>query len=570
MPAPQLLLPGDEEEAGGAGLSHEDFLNQFAPAEKKGALESFARGGAQGLSARFADEITGGLESLTTGKSYAQARDESRAQYKQAEKDNPLAYKAGEAVGGLASIFLPGGNLVKGAGLANAAARGALYGGAAGLGGSESDLTRGDVGGVARDTLGGAATGAAFGAGVGLVGEGLRRILAPAAKAAGERIGQEAETYASERLSKAQRLGDEEMAKESERFAPLLEREPEARAAAAASPEVAAEAGSKRLTQTALDRLKIEAGNKQKIQVFGRRGVNEQGIKDVLAGDRELRAAIDVGGEPGVSVGTKPFEKGTGPDAALDIVAKRMETEGARLDQIYDAAQGETAGVNLKAMLGHLTDLKKEYDKVGATAPLGKAVGAEIKRLQAQYKGVDRVPLQEVRQQYRGWQDLGYSGGGQFTVSATKQLQRDMANALRTALQDEIESVGEKNPQLKTLLPELRATNKRVQALNGIETLLDEWSTRKSAGAPTMGEMTLNPLKAIRNAVERKAFDVGRSAIGSAAAAAARRGPSAAMARLMNAARAGAVNAAVVNEAIQAGVPQDVVDDVVKRFGGDQ
>jgi len=43
--------------------------------------ESALRGAAQGLSLGFADEITGGVESLLSDKTYDQARNESRENY---------------------------------------------------------------------------------------------------------------------------------------------------------------------------------------------------------------------------------------------------------------------------------------------------------------------------------------------------------------------------------------------------------------------------------------------------------------------------------------------------------
>lgn len=90
--------------------------------EGKSKLESGLRGAAQGASLGFADEITGGLESLVTDKPYQQARDESRAEYVKASEDNPMTYGAGEIAGGVGSTLATGG------GLGTAAALGAASG----------------------------------------------------------------------------------------------------------------------------------------------------------------------------------------------------------------------------------------------------------------------------------------------------------------------------------------------------------------------------------------------------------------------------------------------------------
>lgn len=124
------------------------------------STESAIRGAVQGASLGFADEATAGVESLFTDKTYAQARDESRAAYEAAKNANPNTYLTGELGGGVATAFIPGLNLAKGASLAKMAAQGAGIGAAAGLGSSVADLTEGDIGGAIADT--------AIGAGLGL------------------------------------------------------------------------------------------------------------------------------------------------------------------------------------------------------------------------------------------------------------------------------------------------------------------------------------------------------------------------------------------------------------------
>lgn len=132
----------------------EDFGKPAAPETSK--LESGLRGLAQGASLGFADEITGGLESLLTDKTYEQARDESRANYAKAEKDNPLTYGAGQVGGGIAStVALPG------AGVGRLAAIGA----AQGFGGSDAA----DASGMIKDAF----KGSVIGAGAGAVGKAL-------------------------------------------------------------------------------------------------------------------------------------------------------------------------------------------------------------------------------------------------------------------------------------------------------------------------------------------------------------------------------------------------------------
>lgn len=703
MPNPQLLLP---EDAPADARSVDELIDAYAPREKRSVVESTVRAAAQGLTANFADEITGSLEAAFTHKTYRQARDESRAAYAEAKKDNPTAYAAGEIAGGLAGVLLPGGELVKGAGLAANVARGALYGAANAAGESETEAT--ERPGQLLEEAGQGAAGGAIAGGVGhAVTKGLAAILAPVRKVAGrvfEGAGREADAYATERLAAAQGKGEEAFTKEAEKFAPLLEKEPANRQAAAAGGEAATSAADKHLTDSAWERLLKETGNVNRVKAIGKSGANEAKMKAVLAEDRELRAAIDVGGEPGVAhAGALPA--GKGPDAALDILGKKIEAEGERSAAIYEAAQGATPGakpaesrltfkagepddygfvhieahrkadgakvgdmsvfvtpeagkvahvtdvkiddklqrqgygrelyeyadslahdrfkmrlgsaqeaadsnslssgfwkklanegraetrkdggwvmkppaaaaaapaeqgVRLPAVLGGLKELEQQYRRLSSTRALADSVKAEIDGVRKAYKGQKAVPFAQARQEATNWQKAGYNADPRNPIAAQKLLQQDIANVWRGALHGEIESLANKDPALKTLLPDLEASNQRMSGLMSLNRLLVDWSTALHAKAPRMGEM-LSPLRGIRAAVEKQGVELGRAALGNVAAAAARRGgagaPSAAMARLMQAARAGALTTQAIREAAAAGIPPEVIERV-KNLGG--
>lgn len=72
------------------------------------ARESFLRGGAQGATFGFADEIEGAVKTPFSDKSYEELRDLARAEYKAAEDVNPKTFMTGDA---LASIAVPGASL---------------------------------------------------------------------------------------------------------------------------------------------------------------------------------------------------------------------------------------------------------------------------------------------------------------------------------------------------------------------------------------------------------------------------------------------------------------------------
>lgn len=150
-------------------------------------LESVVRGGIQGASAGFSDEIYGAGGSIIEGakklsvsdvvKDYITSRDGERERNRVARESNPNTYDASGIAGAVATSLIP---VVGGAKAAAAMVKGASYlpkaitasrlalpvaqGAATGFGMSEADLTKGEVGGAAIDTAIGGGVGLAFGA----------------------------------------------------------------------------------------------------------------------------------------------------------------------------------------------------------------------------------------------------------------------------------------------------------------------------------------------------------------------------------------------------------------------
>lgn len=168
-------------------------------------LTSAARGGVQGLSLDFADELAGGLkhpveaarqagDSLGLTKhapeetaNYRKERDSYRAADKAAKDANPMSFLGGNLVGSLA---------VPGTGAVKLAAQGLAHG----VGGNDSE----DVQDLALSGALGAGAGAAIGAGA--------PMLAKGAKGLGQRLSSKAEQLA-ENATGATRM-------QAEKFAP--------------------------------------------------------------------------------------------------------------------------------------------------------------------------------------------------------------------------------------------------------------------------------------------------------------------------------------------------------------
>ncbi len=156
-----------------------DELQGFVSLEPKiSKTESALRGAAQGASMGFADEIAGAIEAALSKKTYEQARNESRANFAKAKKENPGSYTSGEVGGGLATAFVPGLNVAKGAGLLKTGIQAAGLGLAGGAGYSEAD----NVGDLSADALKGAAIGGTIGVAAHAASPYLEKAVSAASK----------------------------------------------------------------------------------------------------------------------------------------------------------------------------------------------------------------------------------------------------------------------------------------------------------------------------------------------------------------------------------------------------
>lgn len=180
-------LGGQAEEGAAPAVFDADAYLAAKNAKKPGKLESFLRGAKQGASLNFGDEITAGVESLFTEKTYDQAVAEARANDSAAEQENPLTYGGGGLAGGLATAFVPGlgaGKIAQAGGTAAKIGQAALLGGKLGgigaVGASESS----DVG----DNLEAAVHGAGAGALGGAVLQGGGMLIGKAGRAIGKRL----------------------------------------------------------------------------------------------------------------------------------------------------------------------------------------------------------------------------------------------------------------------------------------------------------------------------------------------------------------------------------------------
>lgn len=156
--------------------------------------ESVARGVGQGVfgvgdelegAAKAIADVAGPEKSITDLLSqYRLRRDEARQLNKLAQAANPKAFTSGELGTGLAMSFVPGLNVAKGASLAARLGAAGAQGAAYGLGSSEADITKGEIGDAAVDALISGGTGAALSGAGEVVSRGLSKAGGLASKRA--------------------------------------------------------------------------------------------------------------------------------------------------------------------------------------------------------------------------------------------------------------------------------------------------------------------------------------------------------------------------------------------------
>lgn len=141
-------------------------LRKIKEANAPGIGESVVRGAAQGLTFGFADEIAAGLHSIGDKRTYREIRDDIRRQDAAASEANPIAYGVADVLGSLAPAVVTGGASVgarAGTSAIRAGVAGAAEGALAGTGYSEADTIEGVLADAAKGAAIGGVTGAVAG-----------------------------------------------------------------------------------------------------------------------------------------------------------------------------------------------------------------------------------------------------------------------------------------------------------------------------------------------------------------------------------------------------------------------
>lgn len=218
-----------------------------------GIIDSAMAGARRAASFGFGDEIEGAVKTLTgsgpiSAETYRKERDAVRARDTAIRNANPISAGIGETAAGIATSVIPGIAPARAARAGQVAMQAAKVGAVAGAGESESDLTKGDVPGFARDV------GVSAGANAALAG-GVSKFVRGAPERSDARMVANISRGEAGGAAK-QKLSDNVVSKAGEGFENLnevLSRHPNVKAtlatSAAANPAKGAKVASKSISQ---------------------------------------------------------------------------------------------------------------------------------------------------------------------------------------------------------------------------------------------------------------------------------------------------------------------------------
>jgi len=421
-----------DQQAGPAAASEWSVVDQAsqAPAAAPGPslASAIGRGALQGATLGFSDEISGALESLFTDKSYKQARDESRAANQAAAEAHPVATAASELGAGLLTP-IPGLGAIKGAGIAAHAARGAIAGGVAGLGGSNAE----DFRTQATDAIGSALLGGAIGA----VGGGIGNALS--------KSGAKSDELAIKALAGAESNESRAAWQKSKRMV----NNPETKQILSEPVKVTSESGKASTTS-----LRDVAGAEpDKIQEVVQHQVDKIGQET-----RPIYARAD--------------EKSGGVKVSDYI--KFLDNEVAKTS--------EMAPAEAKVYRNAIAELKENALDQWAPnlkAAMGSQEASNPQVREAILKQLDvKVPHEDVRAEATALQKIGFKTVDPLNPGLNTQVKRDMGNMVRDFVNEHVMQVlgGEDHSRLLSL-------NKRMNAWLGVGTVAEARAEKAAAGS---------------------------------------------------------------------------------------
>lgn len=495
-----------------------------------GTLESVARGGLQGVTMGFSDEIGGALKAAfksggTFGERYRKERDAIREANDRARKSSPIAYGVGDILGGLVpTVATAGAGAAAEAGtVARAALSGAAQGAASGVGYSDEQ----GVGGILKDAAKGAVIGGATGA---LAGKATSSAVEGAEDKALKQFTQNV-TEGADPTFRKRFLG------QSDKFA----------------------RGDK-TAQAATAKEILEADPEMNRLLSGKHASEPKAASDVVDHAREKLNELSDKVKPIY----EKLDEGAGKVPMADVT-----------DWLDDAIDKARATHGQRDIADVLTEVRGNFVDAELAKPMNKDLAkrlADPKTAEDAAKEIAQIEVshQDIRKWVTGLLEHKSRVMGALNETERFKLANEAHRVADNFLKAQLEAVAQTSPDLAPQVAKLRELNKEIAVYAGTKQLFEHKATKslmRQLGPQQGANDRMHGLIAAVGALAHGPAGVfqalGVSAGAKAAAQGARtldRVATNALAKVVKAARQGDPTAALVQRAIEAGVPASAVN----------
>jgi hypothetical protein len=202
---------------------------------------------------------------------------------------------------------------------------------------------------------------------------------------------------------------------------------------------------------------------------------------------------------------------------ALARAATVTDEAGEALAKSYEVLDDSVLGVRSKDIIDKIRGVKAGMAKNPATKPLRDQLDNIIEQAKVDFGAGarDRVPLAQVRRFVTDMQKQGFAGNI-FDPGVTKQLRRDVAGAVKSALDERLDEIVQlsaevaKKKNLVNLSPAMKKLSEVGEVARGIDALNKKYSTWRSVTESLERKATreLTPSTRLKN-IANNTLDIG-------------------------------------------------------------
>lgn len=221
---------------------------------------------------------------------------------------------------------------------------------------------------------------------------------------------------------------------------------------------------------------------------------SKKAIDSVLEGAtarEQDRALAVLGGKEGLTAELKASPDlaraaKSGHKALEDTAGKQADDVGAQIGKVYEQAEKNAPGIQVRRVVDSLEALKAKYAEELDVVRVN-AIQREIEGIKTLASGREFLKASSVHKKVSSLGRGGYEGGSFTNPSDAKALGREMHDAVRGVLQGHVDDVAAATGKTATAA-ELKALNQQFSKLTAIEDLAEAGARRGERGSVPLGK----------------------------------------------------------------------------------